>query len=517
MRSCALLWASLCLVLAVQSRAAEIANPDQGQQTVPKKTFAFADVNRRAQELSAQPFQRDQPDLPPPLNDLNYEQYSEIHFRADKSIWRQDSLPFELQMFHRGFVFKDRVRINIIDDGEPTPVQFDPGMFDYGKNNVPEQIQGDIGFAGFKVLYPLNRDDRFDEFAVFLGASYFRAIGQDQNYGLSARGLAIDTGLQTQEEFPVFREFWIEKPARDATSLTVYALLDSKRVTGAYKFVIKPGMHTVMEVKCRLFARDKMTKVGIAPLTSMFFHGENTDRFIDDYRPEVHDSDGLMIETGNGERIWRPLRNPRTLRLSDVPVDNMHGFGLFQRDRNFDHYQDLDDHYESRPSAWVEPVGKWGKGTVELVEIPTDAERYDNIVAYWIPATPIKGGDQLQYDYRLVFALDPEARLLGGKTVATRIGAGGTGKADPSHRRFVIDFAGQTLAGMDPTAKIDAMVSASAGTVSNVKTQYNPDTRGWRVFFELTPDATNHADLRCFLKSDHDVLSETWSYQWNGK
>jgi glucans biosynthesis protein len=504
------------LVLAVGINAVDAAEdlkPEAISQE-PRIQFGFADVHRRAQELAAGPFAADRPELPGAFQGLSYDQYRDIRFRPERAVWRGEGLPFQVQLFPRGFMFLDRVKINIIDSGEAVPVAFSRALFDYGRNPVPEELPADIGFAGLRFFYPLHRDDHFDEVAVFLGASYFRAIGQNQTYGLSARGLAIDTGLASQEEFPLFREFWLEKPDKDATELTLYALMDSRRATGAYRFVIRPGLQTVMEVKAHIFMRERVEKLGVAPLTSMFYHGELTERYMADFRPEVHDSEGLLVETGNGERIWRPLINPRRLRISTFQVTDPKGFGLFQRDRVFDHYQDLEAHYHRRPSAWVEPLGQWGQGRVELVEIPSSSERYDNIVVFWVPAKPTEAGQGLEFDYRIRFALDPEARLRGGRTIATRIGAGGTDEPQPDRRKFVIDFVGENLKGLEAEPPVEAVVNASSGKIINAVAEENPYTGGWRAFFELVPDSDQPVDLRCFLKRGPDMLTETWSFQW---
>ena len=250
-----------------------------------------------------------------------------------------------------------------------------------------------LGFAGFRIHYPINKPDYHDEVAVFVGASYFRAVGQRMNYGLSARGLAIDTVLPSGEEFPYFRKFWIHEPQPDAKEISLYALLDGPSVAGAYHFVIHPGKETVIDVKLTLFLRKPVAKLGIAPMTSMFHHGENSyAKVMDDFRPEIHDSDGLMIATATGEWIWRPLVNPKTLLVNSFQVNNPAGFGLSQRDLDFDHYQDLESNYENRPSLWISPVGNWGEGRVELIQIPTDKEVYDNIVAFFVPSKlPEKG------------------------------------------------------------------------------------------------------------------------------
>ncbi len=489
--------------------------PESTQTETPQpKRFNFADVRRRAEVLASQPFEATNDALPDFFKNLDYDQYRDIRFRADKSVWRAEGLPFELQFAPLGFLFKQRVAINLVEDGEVRPVAYTNELFDFGRNQVPANLPADLGFAGFKVLYPLHSDSHYDEVAVFLGASYFRAVGQNQNYGLSVRGLAIDTGLPKPEEFPWFREFWVEKPAKDATELVVHALLDSQSVTGAYRFVIKPGLNTQIEVKANLFVRDRVQKLGVAPLTSMFLHGAMKERFFDDFRPQVHDSDGLLLATGNGEWIWRPLNNPVRLRISAYQDSNPRGFGLLQRDRAFDDYQDLEAHYHNRPSIWVEPQGDWGKGSVQLIEIPSDAERYDNIAAFWVPEKPVEPGQQLEFNYRLSFFLDLPNLSPGGRALTSRVGAGGAGDLDPSRRRFVIDFGGEALAKLADDAPVEAVVSASTGQVENVVAHKNPHTNGWRLSFELLPQGGEPSELRCFLKLGNDVLTETWSYQW---
>ena len=514
-RHCALLSLIVLPLVTGPAWTADGSDPAQpgADQGVPGE-FTFASVIRRASDLASGSYQPDRPDLPDYLADLDYDKYRDIRFEPGKTLWRQEGLPFQIQLFARGFLFKDRVTINVIDGANATTVPFGHDLFNYGKNQVPDEMPSDIGFAGFKLLYPLNRDDVYDEVAVFLGASYFRAVAQGLNYGITVRGLAIDTGLPSQEEFPIFREFWVRKPERDATEITVYALMDSRSVAGAYRFLIKPGPQTVIEVKARLFFREAVQKLGLAPLTSMFFHGEDTDRFMDDFRPEVHDSDGLLVVTGTGERIWRPVVNPVGLRVSQFVVTSPRAFGMLQRDRDFTSYQDLEAHYQNRPSALVEPDGDWGKGVVELVEIPSSAERYDNIVAFWTPERPTESGQELELAYRIRFAGDAEAGLSGGRVIATRIGAGGTDEPDHAKRKFVIDFAGETLAGLDPETPVEGVVATSAGTLSKAVVQANPEIRGWRLFFELTPDGNTPADLRAFLRHGDDVLSETWNFRW---
>ncbi len=499
--------------------AAGMESPAQPTPEPPvPKPFEFSDVVAQARDLSQKPYVRDDAGLPDWLTKLDYDKYREIRFKPEKSLWRDEGLQFQVQLLHRGFMFRDRLSINIVDHGSATRLAYSPELFDYGPNSLPSPLPAELGFAGLRLHYPLRRDGVFEDFTIFLGASYFRAVGLGQSYGLSARGLAVDTGLPKAEEFPIFREFWIQKPAKDSSVLTLYAILDSVSMTGAYRFDIQPGYDLTIQVTNRLFFRRPVDRIGIAPLTSMFFHGENTDRFIDDVRPEVHDSDGLLMGRSNGEWVWRPLNNPRQLRISVFRETSPVGFGLLKRDRNPDHYQDFDATYHLRPSAWVETLGGWGQGAIYLIEIPSDAEKYDNIVSFWVPDQPIKEGSELGYDYRMHFMLDEYMVPRGGKVIATRVGASPGRAADKPSRRFMVDFASESLKRLSSQAQLSADVGSSSGTLANVKVEKNEETGIWRLAFDLTPEAgKDPVELRAVLKSGADVLSETWIYQWSAR
>lgn len=473
-------------------------------------TFSFETVKQIAAQLARQPYAPAQPPLPPFLENLNYEQFRGIHFRPDQALWHELELPFEIQFFPRGYLFKDRVVIHTVEQGVVTPLNDNPNAFAYGDLALPSPLPKDIGYAGLRVHSPV-RDRRYlDEVAVFLGASYYRMPSFGQTYGLSARGIAIDTGEPTPEEFPVFREFWIEKPSPTDTELTLYALLDGPSVTGAYRFVIQPDLQIRTDVKMHLFFRKPVTRLGIAPLTSMFDHGQAQSHHFDDFRPEVHDSDGLLIKMDNDERIWRPLVNPdKGIRFSIFETTNVRGFGILQRERNFQAYQDLEARYHDRPSAWIQPLGDWGKGSVQLVEIATKDEYFDNIVSFWTPAQPITAGTELDYEYRTYTGKeDLEVEAWSGRTIGTRLSPGTVGAGS---RRFLLDFAGPTLNTLWP---ITAEVSTSAGTVTRPVVVVNPSSAGRRVTFELIPGGAEVIELRCYLRRGRDALTETWSYQW---
>lgn len=479
----------------------------------------FEHITEQARQRAADAYAPPPDTLTPALATMNYEQYRAIRFRPEAALWRDRTL-FEVQLFHPGFLYREPVRIHVVHDGSTRPLPFDRAAFRYDgpAAELAEAGMPVPGHAGFRVHYPINRADYKDEVVVFLGASYFRLLGRDQVYGLSARGLAIDTASPGGEEFPAFREFWLVRPEPEATTLTLYALLDSPSLSGAYRFELQSGASTVLDVEARLFARRDIAKLGVAPLTSMFLFDENRLRAFDDFRPRVHDSDGLLMHTAAGEWIWRPLSNSRSLRVTSLRDDTPRGFGLVQRERDFERYLDLEARYDRRPSLWVEPgAGDWGAGGVELVEIPTDAEINDNIVAYWVPEQPLRASEQRRYRYRLTTFGERLDHQTPARVERTRHGWGAIpGQENPpprSLRRFIVDFDGGELATLDASQPVEAVLSSSTGTLSDRLVQRLPDG-GWRVAFRLMPDGIEAADMRLFLSLRGRRLSETWSYVW---
>jgi len=474
--------------------------------------FGFEDVAARARTLAAAPYRKPESTLPKEVQGLTYDQYRDIRFRPEKAWWRGARLPFELMFFHQGRAVQESVRINVIEPSGERTVAFDPALFDYGKNKFDPQTLSGVGFNGFRVHYAVNKPGYKDEVVVFQGASYFRAVGKGQSYGLSARGLAVDTAAPAGEEFPRFVEFWIERPRPSATSLTIYAVLDSRRVAGAYRFVLTPGVETTMQVSARLYLREPIGKLGLAPLTSMYTFGENQPGR-DDFRPEVHDSDGLSIQLGDGEWIWRPLVNPRRLLVTSFGTTNPHGFGLMQRDRNPSSYEDPEAQYERRPSAWVEPVGNWGAGRVELVQIPTPDETNDNIVAYWVPQDVPAPGKAFDFAYRLHW--QSAGTIPGGKgwTVQSRRGRGFARKAD-GDLNFVVDFDGPALRALAPAADVEPVIWVDANAELRERNLFRSPVSGmWRMTVRFKRnDAAKPVELRAYLKQQQTILTETWSY-----
>ena len=469
--------------------------------------FGFDDVVNQARSLASQPY-KPPAQIPDTVAKMAYDDYRQIRFDRAHALWK-DAGNFQVEFLHPGNVYTNAVAINTYDRFGAHPVQFSRAMFTYGPNGAGDKVPADLGFAGFRITYPLYKRTEYNHVLVFAGASYFRGVAKKQAFGLSARGLALDTGLPSGEEFPIFKEFWLERPSRDATSMKVLALLDSPRIAGAYEFVLRISARTVVDVKASLFERKRATELGIAPLTSMFFYGEERGRPSGQWRPEVHDSDGLLIESSTGEWIWRPLVNPERLLVSYFEMDNPRGFGLLQRDRSFQAYEDLEARYDLRPSVWVTPIGNWGKGQVKLVQIPSPNEYNDNIVAYWIPGTLPQVGQAIDVAYRLSFQTEDPLPPSSGRVTATRVGAGDQSGV----KRIVVDFEGGKLQRLDAAAPVKPVITVGQdGQVVQQGAFKNPITGGWRLAFQVRLPKGKTLELRAFLKNDMDTLTETWSY-----
>jgi glucans biosynthesis protein len=473
--------------------------------------FGFEDVAALAQRQAAAPWHAPATAMPPALAALDYDAAREIRFRPEHAVWRGG--PFELQFFHRSRGQHDPVAVHLIEDGHPRRLGDERVAWDFGRLPAshgldPAQLD-EPGPAGFRIHHALNDPAYKDELIAFLGASYFRALGRGQRYGLSARALAIDTVGGGPEEFPRFTTFWIERPAADAGSVTVYALLDSPRAAGAWQFRIQPGENTVLDVRARLFLRAPVTMLGLAPLTSMYQHGENQPR-PGDFRPEVHDSDGLSL-AADGEWLWRPLVNPRRPLASSFAAGRLQGFGLMQRDRRFASFEDDEAHYERRPSAWVEPLGDWGPGRVLLLQLPTPDETHDNIVAAWVPDQPPEPGQALDFAYRLhwqgaAFTVPPT-----GWTLQSRHGRGWAAPS-PGEQQFIVDFDGPALRALPEGATLDAVVTPLANARLLQAHAWRHPNGGWRMSLRLQRlDAAQPMELRAYLAQGSQALTETWT------
>lgn len=484
--------------------------------------FDFDSFSARIEALAAEPFAPVTAALPEAFADLDYDAYRRIQYRAEAAKWADADLGYRLQAFHLGWLYAEPVKVFEIESGMARPVDFTAADFQYHDTAVSEAAAAGTfpGVAGFRVNYPINRPEAHDELVSFLGASYFRSLGRDNVYGLSARGLVLNSWIDLPEEFPRFSEFYIEKPQAGGP-LTVYAALDSQSVTGAYRFVITPAsdtaQETTMDVTARLYFRADVKELGVAPLTSMFLYAEANRGGFDDYRPQVHDSNGLLLERESGEIMWRALNNGPALGNSYLWENNPRAYGLYQRGRDFETYQDAGAHYERRPSLRVEPQGEWGQGMVRLIEIPATLEADDNIVAFWISAEPVLAGQSREYAYRLIWGnLDPETNGAMAYVAETRAGVGGVSGVENAAnlRKFVIDFKGGELDALPVGTPLDVLATVGGGVVRG-SVLSRVDANGvWRLVLDVETDGVSPLELKAYLVGLGKKLTETWLYQW---
>jgi len=478
--------------------------------------FDLDTVAAQAQALAREPYRPRAATAHPKLTTLSYDDYRDIRFRPEAAVWRDAGLPFELQFFHVGRGFDRPVRLHEVVAGEPRALALAAGSFDYGRAAPAMSGSTEAEVAGFRVHAAVNQPVYKDELIAFLGASYFRAVGAGQHYGLSARALAIDTAGGQGEEFPAFEAFWFERPALGADALTVYALLNGPRVAGAYRFVVRAGAQTEVDVQAKLYLRAPVSTLGIAPLTSMFLGGENQPgplQALGDFRPEVHDSDGLQIETADGEWLWRPLVNPSRPFTTSFAMRGLRGFGLMQRDRGFGSYEDPEARYERRPSVWITPVGDWAAGRVELMQFHTPDETNDNVVAYWVPERQPAPGEPLALAYTMRWQADGWQRPPAGWVQQSRFGRSHA-DPQPGELQFNLDFAGAALESLPDDAPPTVDVNPGGNARVLLATVYrHPITRGWRMTLKAQRlDPGRPTELRAFLRRGDDVLTETWTY-----
>ncbi|MES2186465.1 MAG: glucan biosynthesis protein D [Pseudomonadota bacterium] len=520
---------SVSLALAAlggSARAADAPTPT-GLRLSEPRPFSFDQLTDEARALAAAPYQPAQALPREVLDRIDYDAHGKIRFDTSAALFRDGPGAFPVTFFHLGRFSLAAVHMYALElrggDAFAREVVYDPSYFSMPADSPARALPPGAGFAGFRFQESRlgkqqPRDWQHNDWVAFLGASYFRAIGELYQYGLSARGIAVDVAVPGKpEEFPNFTRFYFEPPADGGDTVVVYALLEGRSITGAYRFAMRRGKAVVMDIEKRLFMRQAVDRLGIAPLTSMFWFSETLKPKGVDWRPEVHDSDGLALWNGGGERVWRPLNNPPQTTASAFGDNHPRGFGLLQRDRLFDHYQD-GVRYDKRPSLWVEPLDDWGAGAVQLVEIPTDDEIHDNTVAFWVPAAPARAGDSYRFRYRLHWTdREPYPSPL-AQCVATRIGRGGQpGKPRPQGvRKFMVEFLGGPLAGLPAGTVPEAVLSAPSGRFSYVFTEAVPDgvAGHWRAQFDFSADGPAPVDLRLYLKTGDRTLSETWLFQF---
>ena len=490
-----------------------------GLKLGPVEAFTFDTLKARAAQIAKAPYAPPSTPAPEIMDQLTYEEWGKIHYDTDSAVYATGPQQSPVTFFHLGKFFRKAIRVFVVEAGQAREIVYDQSYFDMPANSPARKLAKGAGFAGFRLQEPKDGplDWRKNDWVAFLGASYFRAIGELRQYGLSARGIALDTWQSgREEEFPDFTRFWIGP--EEGHNVTIHALLEGPGVVGAYRFVMSRDKAVMMDIDCQLHLRKDYIRFGIAPLTSMYWFSETHKGDGVDWRPEIHDSDGLAIWTGSGEHIWRPLNNAPRVMASAFGDTNPKGFGLLQRDRNFDHYLD-GVMYDRRPSVWVEPKGNWGKGAVHLVEIPTDDEIHDNIVAMWVPAEPTRPGQVLDFAYRLHWKADEPFPTDLARCVATRLGNGGVpGQPRPKGvRKFMVEFLGGPLASLPKGVRPKPELWTSRGTFSYVFMEAVPDDvpGHWRAQFDLTVEGTDPVELRLYLSDNDRVLSESWLYQYH--
>jgi periplasmic glucans biosynthesis protein len=506
--------------LALAATTEETAEAMEMLKFGAPRPFSFDLLKETAKRMAGEPYVGPKRPSPEILAKIDYEAWGKIKFKMDHALFADGPQRFPVSFFHLGMFFAKAVEMNVVANGEAREIIYDQSYFEMPDDSVAKQLPEGAGFAGLRVQEA--RDGKLDwtknDWVAFLGAAYFRSIGELYQYGLSARAVALDVAVADRsEEFPDFTKFFIDS-AETGNTITIYALLEGASIVGACKFRMERGKSVIMDIEQSLHLRADIVRFGLAPLTSMFWFSETVKPTGADWRPEVHDSDGLAMWTGAGEHLWRPLNNPPRIMASAFIDENPRGFGLLQRDRNFDHYQD-GVNYDKRPSLWVEPRGHWGKGAIHLVEIPTDDEIHDNIVAMWVPAAPAKAGTNVDLAFRLYWAADEPFPTPLARCVATRLGNGGQpGKPRPKGvRKFVVEFLGGELATLPYGVKPEPALWASRGTFSYIFTEAVPDSvKGhWRAQFDLTVTGSDPVEMRLQLKVNDKIISETWLFQYH--
>ena len=466
--------------------------------------FEPAVVVEAARLLSRRPYQPPTTAIPEPFSSLNAESYQAIKHRPERLIWGDENRGIVLEPLHRGFLFATPVSLSLVEDGIVKRIAYDANRYNFGKLNVASQ-NADLGFSGFKIL---QQGDAMRELASFQGASFFKSMAKGQTAGLVARGLALKTGDARGEEFPIFRAFWIERPAADGV-VVIHAIADSESATAAFRFTMRAADITIVDTEVTIFARTTLDHVGFSPMQATFLFAANKRRNVDDLRPAVHEASGLQMLNGRGEWLWRPLNNPEQLQVSLFMDENPKGFGLAQRDRDFSNYQDDEQRFDLKPTLWIEPIGDWGAGAIQLIEIPSDSEANDNIVVFWRPKASLAAGSETTFAYRQFWCWTPPEKPSLAQVVSFRMGKGTTGR----RRRCLVEFAGDVFSEEKPL-EMKLSLNSSPGQIINPRIVHNPARKTARVLFELDPGSESAIELRLIIEEGEKPLTETWLYRW---
>ncbi len=462
-----------------------------------------------ARELAKSPYKAAPSDLPDFLSGLTYEQYVAIRAKPAAVIWQNENIGFAIEPLHRGFVFSTAVQIFVVENGAARRLEYRAADFDFGSIQPPASVP-DLAFSGFRIL--AKRDGAFAEIAIFQGATFFRARAPGQNLGVQARGLSVRTADPRGEEFPVFKAFWIEKPSLAENALTIHALLDSESTVGVCRMSVRPGEATIIDTELTLIPRVNTDVIGIATMSAKSISSPLERKRPDDVRPYIAEVNGLQMLTGNGEWLWRPMTNRGTLQISSFVDSNPRGFGFMIRDRDFETYLDDDNHWELRPSLWIEPLMDFGPGDIELVEIPADTDTNNNCVAFWRPKGGIQAGREASWAYRQFWTWSPPIKNPLATTIYSR---GGRAAGAARRRRFLVAFEGDILGDQQATADLKPSLSTSPGQVQLLRWFHDRKTRRCRVLFDIDVGSDTSVELRLLLTAGGKPVSETWLYRWS--
>jgi glucans biosynthesis protein len=486
----------------------------------PAEAFSWEALLALAAARRAEPYAPRPDPAPEALAAIGYTQHNHIRQPVAGGLFPGAGRDGVVTFFHLGELFRRPVRIHVVEGGEAREVLYRRGYFRYPAGSPAAVVPDDVGFAGFRVHEPERRPGQPGDWLAFLGASYFRSSGDLQQYGISARGLALETGAfdGVDEEFPDFTDFWIEEMRGGV--MRIHALMQGPSVTGAYRFDVSHFPKTVMTVTCRLFLRRDVQRLGIAPLTSMYWYSQETRWAQGDFRPEVHDSDGLLIHDRRGGAIWRPLTNPKELSFASFLTESPEGFGLMQRDRDYASYEDSVA-FERRPNLWVVPLSGFERGSVQLIEFPTQSEYADNIAAFYVPEAPVRAGDVLDFRYRLHWSGAEPPRPL-ARMVAHRLGRphrhyppGVNPQPDRLERKVVLDYSGAALPGVRLKPE-DVAVTLGHGTVHAIRVERSvDDPLGWRVIFDVFTTDTEDCEAIVKLSAGGVTLAETVVFRFS--
>ncbi len=492
------------------SPAFDLLSPALAQS--PGEPFNPSQIIDMARALASKPYKAPANDLPEPFANLTYEQYAAIQHKRDKAIWALNGTGFALEPLHRGYVNSMQMQLNVVAEGTTRRVSYDPNRYDLGKLTAPAEAR-EIGFSGLRIL-KANEDKSFTELAVFQGASIFRSHAGDQPSGIMARGLAIRTADPKGEELPLFRALWIERPTLANNALVLHAVLDSESLAGAYRFTIRPGDATIIDIECTLFPRVALDHFGLAAMQASYLYGPMDRRRGDDVRPGVYEATGLRMLNGNDEWLWRPLSNRDMLQVSAFVDENPKGFGFLQTDRSFERFLDDEQHWESKPSLWVEPLGDWGPGWITLMEVPADSQLNQNMIAYWRPKAALAAGSENSFAFRQFWCWNPPEKPPLALARLSRSGRAPNAPANSRKRRFLVEFSGDNLGEFQSEKQFGVKLSTSQGQISNLRKVFSSERKFCRVLFDLDPGNETLAELRLVLETQGKPISETWLYRW---